>query len=564
MYLLGRLRLHTKLFLLLALSVSAVVSMLWVSASVMHQRMVDDRIDKVRALALTVRGIAGFLDGEVRAGRLTRDQATREMTDMVHSLRYGSADDYFLAQTADGIVIMHGGAPNREGKPTTAKDDQGRSSAELARTALGERDGGVIWYGVAKPGQPTNLPKVSYVARFAPWGLDFITGSWVDDIETAYHATLRRLLTIGGSILVCSLLAAWVVNRDIKGSLDGLKRAMERLSGGDADVTIPGTDRKDEVGAMAAAVQVFKENAREVERLTAHQRVAEEAAARDKASAMRQVAETFESDVGEIVSIVAAAATELQATASALQATAESTSGQAAIVASASAHASTNVQGAANAAEELTASVREIARQVLSSSDMASRATEEAARSSTLINGLADSARQLSAITEMITEIAGKTNLLALNATIEAARAGDAGKGFAVVAAEVKSLANQTSKATEAIGARIAAIQNTTADTVAAIQSIAVTIRDLNRIAITISTAVEQQGAATQEIAHNVQRAAAGSMDVSTGLDSVTRSVGDTGAAATQVLQAAGDLSRQAETLKFQVSGFLGTVRMAA
>lgn len=563
MTLLGRLRLRTKLSLLLILSIAAVVAVLSVAASVMHQRMVDDRIDKVRALALTVRGIAGFLEGEVQAGHLTHDQATAEMVGMLHRLRYGSSDDYFLAQTADGMVVMHGGDPKREGKPTTGKDAQGRSTADLARMALGNRDGGVIWYGVAKPGQAAKLPKVSYVARFAPWGLNFITGSWVDDIDTAYRVTLWRLLTIGGSIMAASLLAAWVVNRDIQTSLQRLKHAMDRLSGGDNDVPIPGTERQDEIGAMAASVQVFKDSAHEVERLKTQQLATDEWVARERAAAIQNLAQRFEADVGSIVTVVATAAMQLQSTAGTLRAMAEETSGQAITVASASTQASTNVQAVAGAAEQLTASVHEVGRQVASSSDMASRATGEAARTSTLIDGLAKSVQQIGAITGMINEIAGKTNLLALNATIEAARAGEAGKGFAVVASEVKSLANQTSKATEAIGSQIATIQSTTGETVAAIQSIGVTIRGLNEIAASIAAAVEQQGMATQEIARNVQEAAAGTMEVSGSIGGVTRSVGETGSAATKVLDAARDLSQQSDRLKQQVGGFLAAVRAA-
>jgi methyl-accepting chemotaxis protein len=207
--------------------------------------------------------------------------------------------------------------------------------------------------------------------------------------------------------------------------------------------------------------------------------------------------------------------------------------------------------------------VREIGQQVEHSSKISSQAVIEAAKTNTTVEGLAKTAQRIGDVVQLIETIAGQTNLLALNATIEAARAGDAGKGFAVVASEVKSLASQTAKATEEIRVQIGEIQGATGQTVEAIRSIGATIRQMSEIATTIASAVEEQGAATREIATNVHQAAQGTSDIATNIEGVSRAASDTGAAATQVLGAAGELSRQAETLRHDVDEFLATVRAA-
>lgn len=287
------------------------------------------------------------------------------------------------------------------------------------------------------------------------------------------------------------------------------------------------------------------------------------AAREDKKNTMAQLTSDFEAKVGAIVHVVSSAATEMEATAASLNTTAEQTSQQVTAVATASEQASANVQSVASATEELSNSVAEISRQVATSAAVAAKAVDESERTNALVNGLTEAAQKIDAVTSMIHEIASQTNLLALNATIEAARAGDAGKGFAVVASEVKSLANQTAKATEQISAHIAAMQSVTRDTVAAIQSIGATIGQINEIATTIASAVEEQGAATQEIARNVEQAAAGTAEVSGNIAGVTQTVKATGSAAGELLGAAGELAKQAETLDGQVTEFLNEVRAA-
>lgn len=358
--------------------------------------------------------------------------------------------------------------------------------------------------------------------------------------------------------------AVWMTIRAISGPLANLARVMEKLAKGDLSVEVNGQDQKDEVGAMSRAVSVFKENAEAVRRMEAEAEEAKVRSAAERKKSMNDMANNFEQAVGAIVSIVASAATELQAAAQTLTATATQTSAQSTTVAAASEEASANVATVASATAELAASVQEISRQVQQSSSIAGKAVLEAGETTTQVKTLASAADKIGGIVSLINEIAGKTNLLALNATIEAARAGEAGKGFAVVAQEVKALAEQTGKATAEIEAQIGAIQGSTQQAAMAIDGIGSTIREIDQIASTIASAVEEQGAATQEIARNVQQASVGTNEVSANITGVTRAAADSNDAASNVLSSASELASQAEKLRSEVSRFLTTVRAAA
>ena len=357
-------------------------------------------------------------------------------------------------------------------------------------------------------------------------------------------------------------LGVWISLGGIVRPVRLLTESMTRLAGSDWSTAVPGTGRKDEIGAMAKTVAVFKTNGIEATRLAAEQ-VAEQKAKEQRAARLEALTGGFEKTAGELVGMVSSAATELQATAHAMTTTASQTTQQATTVAAAAEEASVNVQTVASAAEELAASIGEISRQVAQSAKVAGRAVEDARRTDTVVRALAEGAQKIGEVVGLISNIAGQTNLLALNATIEAARAGDAGKGFAVVASEVKSLATQTAKATDDIGRQIAQIQAATKEAVESIQSIGATIGEVSAIAAAIAAAVEEQGAATQEIARNVQQAAIGTTEVTSTIGGVNEGASSTGAAATQVLGAAEELSRQSERLSGEVGRFIAGVKAA-
>jgi methyl-accepting chemotaxis protein len=387
-----------------------------------------------------------------------------------------------------------------------------------------------------------------------------------DDADTRgdeMYATARTLIWSAlGLAVVFAVVAGFLLTRSVASPVVAMTQAMIRLANKDMSAKIPAIGQTDEIGKMAEAVQVFKENMIKADE--AATREAEEQKAREaRTKKIDALTTTFDSDVSLVLKTVASATTEMQATASSMTATAEETSRQATAVAAAAEQASTNVQTVASAAEELSSSISEIGRQVNTSAKIAGKAVEEANTTNASVQGLAEAAKKIGDVVKLINDIAGQTNLLALNATIEAARAGDAGKGFAVVASEVKSLANQTAKATEEIADQIGSIQTATQEAVNAIGSIAKTISEINEIATTIASAVEEQSAATQEIARNVQQASKGTGEVTSNISGVNQAATDTGAAASQVLSSSAELSKQSETLRGQVETFLSAVKAA-
>lgn len=362
--------------------------------------------------------------------------------------------------------------------------------------------------------------------------------------------------------VVLGVIVAWLIGTGISRPIRAITDAMNDLAGGNKEIDIPGQARGDEIGLMAKAVLVFKENMIRADKLAAQE--AEAVKAREKrARKISELTNGFDQEISAVLKTVSSAATEMQATATGMSSTAEETSRQSGIVAAAAEQASTNVQTVASATEELSASIAEINQQVTQSSSVASRAVEDAEKTNAQVRGLAEAAQKIGDVVGLISDIAEQTNLLALNATIEAARAGDAGKGFAVVAAEVKNLATATSKATDEITAQITGIQNETEGAVSAIASISATIAEISEISATIASAVEEQGAATLEITRNVQEASAGTSEVTSNIVSVNEAAGLTGTAAEQVLTAAGELSRESESLRQKVEAFLSAVRAA-
>jgi methyl-accepting chemotaxis protein len=373
-----------------------------------------------------------------------------------------------------------------------------------------------------------------------------------------YAVLYLALMTLGIGVLVLSL---GILSRRVIGPLRAMTVAMEKLADGEKAIDVPGVGRADEVGQMAAAVQIFKNNMIETDRLRAEQEQVKAHAEADKKVAMNKLADEFEASVTGIVQTVSSASVELQSTAQSMSNTAEETSRQATAVAAASEQASVNVQTVASASEELSSSISEISRQVVEAARIAGHATEDAGRTNANVQALADAASKIGEVVTLINDIAGQTNLLALNATIEAARAGEAGKGFAVVASEVKSLASQTAQATQDIASQIKSIQGATADAVKAIETITNTIGRINEITTTIASAVEQQGVATREISRNVQQASAGTAEVSANISGVTTAASETGSASIQVLGAARELTQQSEALRVQVDHFIAKVR---
>ena len=417
-------------------------------------------------------------------------------------------------------------------------------AGKLLNTLLGEKDEN----GVRSGGMTANQK------RLLQNDVDLLNS----DISTL-NIMQWVLLAIG---LALGAIISTMTARSIIKPVNEMTGAMGELSNDNLEIEIPALDKKDEIGEMAQAVQVFKDNMIRTKEMEAE--VAERNAAQQKrAQTIESRTNQFDKVVSDALNTVSSASTELESSSRAMSNTAEQTNVQSAAVASAAEQASMNVQTVASAAEELSSSITEISRQVTQSSEIADRAVSDADAANKQILGLVNSAETVGQVVSLITDIAEQTNLLALNATIEAARAGDAGKGFAVVASEVKNLANQTAKATEEIESQIGQIQAETSGAVSAIETISGTIKQISEIAQGIAAAVEEQGAATQEIARNVEQAASGTQEVTTNITDVTMAAQQTGAASNEVLSAASELAKQSTALRTEVDAFLSDIKSA-
>jgi methyl-accepting chemotaxis protein len=389
-------------------------------------------------------------------------------------------------------------------------------------------------------------------------GADAAAMQAAESFDLAVKMSLASLVLA----IIIGIGAAIFLVRDVSAGIKSIVVPMQALGSGDLSAQVPHQGETTEIGVMAETLQVFKQ-------ALIAKKAADEAAALDAEAKIERgrrvdsITRDFESLIGEIVETVSAASTQLEASASTLTATADRAQQLTTTVAAASEEASTNVRSVASATEEMASSINEIGRQVQDSARMAGAAVDQARKTNDRVSELSKAAARIGDVVELINTIAGQTNLLALNATIEAARAGEAGRGFAVVASEVKALAEQTAKATGEIGQQISGIQTATQDSVSAIKEIGGTIEKLCEISSTIASAVEEQGAATQEISRNVLQAAHGTQQVSSNITDVQRGASETGSASSQVLSAAQSLSGDSNRLKLEVGKFLNSVRAA-
>jgi methyl-accepting chemotaxis protein len=528
----------------------------------MQREMLNARLDQARAIVDMGLNMAAGLKKEVDAGKMTKEQAIAELGRRGNTMTYDKGAGYLFGTSYDGITIL---APDPKQIGTNRMEvvTNGRKLSHELMDGVRANGSILLYYEYVKPGEEKPIRKVGYAVNVPGFDMYIGTGADLDDLDAkmtpiawTLGLAILGIAVIGGSI-------AWLIGRSISGPLGLLGARMQGLADGQLDGEIPGIGRGDEVGVMAATVQIFKDNAVHIRGLEQAEAATQARAAVERRSAMENIASDFERSVTGIVRSVSTAAAGMQTTAQSMTSTASDASARAATVGAASESASNNVGTVAAAAEELSSSVAEISRQVARSSEIASKAVGDAERTNTTVQALSTGAEKIGEVVKLIHSIAAQTNLLALNATIEAARAGESGRGFAVVASEVKALANQTAKATEEISAQVAAMQSSTSDAVVSIGGITETIAQMSEITVSISTAIEQQGDATREIARNIQSVAAGSSEISTHIGGVTTAAAATGKAASDVLSNARELDNQSGMLRNAVDEFLSKVRAA-
>ncbi|MDR3485189.1 MAG: methyl-accepting chemotaxis protein [Bradyrhizobium sp.] len=528
----------------------------------MQREMLDARLDQVRSIVDVARNMAIGLQKQVEAGQLTKEAALAEFGRRANTMTYDNGAGYLFATTYDGITVL---SPDPKQIGTNRMDLKvnGRALAHELLDGVKAKGEVVLTYEYVRPGEEKPVRKISYATAIPGWNMMLGSGAYLDDLDAKLKPVIWAL---GLAILIIAVISggiAWLIGRSISRPLGQLGARMRGLADGALDADIPGIERGDEVGAMAATVQIFKDNALRIRGLEKIEAETQQRAAAERRATMENIASDFERSVKGIVSSVATAAAGMQTTAQSMTATASDASARAATVGAASDSASNNVGTVAAAAEELSSSVAEISRQVTQSSKIASQAVGDAERTNATVQVLSTGAEKIGEVVKLIHSIAAQTNLLALNATIEAARAGESGRGFAVVASEVKALANQTAKATEEIATQVSAMQSSTSEAVLSIGGITETIAQMSEITTSIAASVQQQGEATREIARNIQSAAAGSSEISAHIGGVTTAAAATGLAASDVLSNARELDNQSGMLRHAVDEFLAKVRAA-
>jgi methyl-accepting chemotaxis protein len=525
-------------------------------------RTEDMRLAKLRTVVETAVSIAADQDAKARAGAISTEAAKATTLAALKALRYDGVE-YVWVNDMNARMIMHPIKPALDGTDVSTMADPNGFHLFVAFADTVRKDGsGMVNYLWPRPGSDQPVPKMSYVQGFAPWGWVIGTGVYVDDLAAErFHLGVW----LAGSTAIAGVFLGtliWWLGRGVARPVRALTRATTDLADGKLDAAIPGTDRKDEFGALAKALTVLRDISRDRVRL--EQLAEAERKAKDRRqAAIEEHTQEFGTSASGVLAMLAQAAEALTESARITASTAERTRKRAAETTAGTTEATSSLATVAAAAEEMAASAAEISRRVHQVTDAANEAVQSARQSDSTVQALVGAAGEIGTVVGLISDIAGQTNLLALNATIEAARAGEAGRGFAVVASEVKALAAQTHSATEEVIGRISAIRTSTEQASEAIATMTQAIGLVHEAAADIAVAIEQQGAATREIAGTVQSVTGATQTAATAMSDLTGIAEESGVASRTVLEAAEDIRAQASAMRAEVDQFLEAARRA-